>query len=151
MFLESFSSYLRLNSLSLTVGNLSLADDSSDIFRVCLWVGRKKNEMLNSISLLFEQQKTEFDRIAKIRFFPIYFYTLWRWYTFLHTCQDIFLSWKASFRIFMHNKISQGGDIASTRNLYQICMLNYSHVIKLFISCTTGQYRYSTSYITFNQ
>ena len=35
-----------------------------------------KKQMLNAISLVIEQRKNEFDRIAKVRFFPIYFYAL---------------------------------------------------------------------------
>ena len=43
-------------------------------------------------------------RIAKVRFFPIYFYYLRGWYHFQVTCQDLFSSWKANFRIFMQKK-----------------------------------------------
>ena len=32
-----------------------------------------EKQMLNVISLVFEQQMKEFDRIANVRFFPIYF------------------------------------------------------------------------------
>jgi hypothetical protein len=32
-----------------------------------------EKQMLNAISLVIEQQKNEFDRIAKVWFFPIYF------------------------------------------------------------------------------
>ena len=35
-----------------------------------------EKQMLNAISLVIEQRKNEFDRIAKVRFFHIYFYTL---------------------------------------------------------------------------
>jgi hypothetical protein len=35
-----------------------------------------EKQMLNAISLVIEQRKNEFDRIAKVRFFPIYFYAL---------------------------------------------------------------------------
>ena len=64
--------------------------------------------MLNAISLVIEQRKTEFDRIAKGWFSP----------SIVIPCE---------------------GDIASTKNLLVsikpiICKLNYSHVIKLFIS-----------------
>jgi hypothetical protein len=50
-----------------------------------------KKQMLNTISLVIEQRKNEFDRIAKVRFFPIYFYALRGWYHFPDTCQDLFL------------------------------------------------------------
>jgi hypothetical protein len=32
-----------------------------------------EKQMLNAISLIIEQRKNEFDMIAKVRFFPIYF------------------------------------------------------------------------------
>ena len=32
-----------------------------------------EKQMLNATSLVIEQRKNEFDRIAKVRFFPIYF------------------------------------------------------------------------------
>jgi hypothetical protein len=35
-----------------------------------------EKQMLNSISLVIEQQKNEFDSIAKVLVFPIYFYAL---------------------------------------------------------------------------
>jgi hypothetical protein len=35
-----------------------------------------KKQMINAISLVIEQRKNEFDRIAKVWFFPIYFYAL---------------------------------------------------------------------------
>ena len=35
-------------------------------------------QMLNAISLVIEQRKNEFDRIAKFRFSPIYVYALRR-------------------------------------------------------------------------
>jgi hypothetical protein len=35
-----------------------------------------EKQMLNAISLVIEQRKNEFDRIAEVRFFPIYFYIL---------------------------------------------------------------------------
>ena len=35
-----------------------------------------EKQMLNAISLVIEQRKNEFDGIAKVRFFPIYFYAL---------------------------------------------------------------------------
>jgi hypothetical protein len=38
--------------------------------------GAVEKQMLNTISLVIEQRKNEFDRIAKVRFFLIYFYTL---------------------------------------------------------------------------
>jgi hypothetical protein len=33
-----------------------------------------EKQMLNAIPLVIEQRKNEFDRIAKVRIFPIYFY-----------------------------------------------------------------------------
>ena len=48
--------------------------------------------MLNAISLIIEQQKNEFDRIAKVRFSTIYFYALRAWYHILDSCQDLFLA-----------------------------------------------------------
>jgi hypothetical protein len=35
-----------------------------------------EKQMLSAISLVIEQRKNEFDRIAKVRFPPIYFYNL---------------------------------------------------------------------------
>jgi len=35
-----------------------------------------EKQSLNAISLVIEQRKNEFDRIAKVRFSPIYFYAL---------------------------------------------------------------------------
>ena len=35
-----------------------------------------EKQMLKAISLVIEQRKNEFDRIAKVRFSPIYFYAL---------------------------------------------------------------------------
>jgi len=35
-----------------------------------------EKQMLNAISLVIEQRKNEFDRITRVRFSPIYFYTL---------------------------------------------------------------------------
>ena len=57
---------------------------------VCLWLSRK--HMLNAISLVIEQRKNEFHRIAKVWFFTIYFYTLRGWYHFPDTRQDLFLT-----------------------------------------------------------
>jgi hypothetical protein len=51
-----------------------------------------EKQMLSAISLVIEQWKTEFDRIAKVRFSPIYFYALQGWYHFSDTCQDLFLA-----------------------------------------------------------
>jgi hypothetical protein len=51
-----------------------------------------EKQMLNVISLIIEQQKNKFERIAKVRFFPIYFYALRGWYHFPETCQDLFLA-----------------------------------------------------------
>jgi len=75
--------------------------------------------MLKAISLVIEQLKNEFDRIAKVWFFPIYYYSLRGWYHFPNTCQDLFLA---------------EDDIASSQNLLIrfkpiICKLNYGHVI----------------------
>ena len=50
-----------------------------------------EKQMLNAISLVIEQLKNEFDRIAKVRFFPIYFYALRGLYHFPDTCQGLFL------------------------------------------------------------
>jgi hypothetical protein len=35
-----------------------------------------EKQMLNAISLVIEEQKNEFDRITRVWFSPIYFYTL---------------------------------------------------------------------------
>ena len=70
-------------------------------------------QMLSTISLAIEQRQNEFVRIAKVRFPHIYFYALRGWYHFPNTCQDLFLSWMASFGICMPI----------------ICKLNYSHVL----------------------
>ena len=35
-----------------------------------------EKQMLNAISLVIEQRKNEFDRITRVWFSPIYFYTL---------------------------------------------------------------------------
>ena len=37
-----------------------------------------KKQMLSAISLVIEQRKNEFHKIAKVRFSPIYFYALRR-------------------------------------------------------------------------
>jgi hypothetical protein len=66
------------------------------------------------MSLAIEQRKNEFDRIAKVRFTLIYFYTS--------------LSGHLPGSIF-----SRDGDMASTQNLLIICRLNYRHVIRKFI------------------
>jgi hypothetical protein len=51
-----------------------------------------EKQMLSAISLVIEQRKKEFDRIAKVCFFPIYFYALRGWYHFPDTYQDLFLA-----------------------------------------------------------
>ena len=52
-----------------------------------------EKQMLNAISLVIEQRKNKFDRIAKVWVFPpIYFYVLRGWYHFPDTCQDLFLA-----------------------------------------------------------
>ena len=75
-----------------------------------------ENQMLNANSLVIEQRKNEFDRIAKVWFFP-------------HLARVISLSGHLSGYIF-----SREGDIVSAQNLLIsfkpiICKLNYSHVI----------------------
>jgi hypothetical protein len=35
-----------------------------------------EKQIVSAISLVIEQRKNEFDRIAKVRFFPIYFYAV---------------------------------------------------------------------------
>ena len=79
-----------------------------------------EKQMLNAISLVIEQRKNEFDRIAKVQFFP-------------HLClclaRVISLSGHLPRSIF-----SREGDITDTQNLLIsfkpiICKLNYSHVI----------------------
>jgi hypothetical protein len=72
--------------------------------------------MLNAISLVSEQRRNEFDRIAKVWFFPI-------------PCEGDITFGHLPGYIF-----SREGDIASTQNLLIslkpiICKLNYSHVI----------------------
>ena len=49
-------------------------------------------QMVSAIPLVSEQRKNEFDRIAKVRFFPIYVYALRGWYHFPDTCQVLFLA-----------------------------------------------------------
>lgn len=44
-------------------------------FRVFPYDSTEK-QMLSTISLVIEQRKNKFDGIAKVRFFPIYFYAL---------------------------------------------------------------------------
>ena len=83
-----------------------------------------EKQMLTAIALVIKQQKNEFDRIAKVRFFPNLFLCLAR---------VISLSGPLPGSIF-----SREGDIASTQNLLLsfkpiICKLNYSHVKKHFI------------------
>ena len=91
-----------------------------------------EKQMLNAISLVIEQRKNEFDRIAKVQFFP-------------HLClclaRVISLSGHLPRSIF-----SREGDITDTQNLLIsfksiICKLNYSHVIiqsiELFIYIQT--------------
>ena len=58
-----------------------------------------EKQMLNAISLVIEQRKTKFDRIAKVRFFSIYFYTLGGWYHFPDACQDLFLAERVILQI----------------------------------------------------
>jgi hypothetical protein len=54
--------------------------------------GSAEKQILTAISLVIEQRMNEFVRIAKVLFFPIYFYTLRGWYHFPDTCQDLFLA-----------------------------------------------------------
>jgi hypothetical protein len=90
--------------------------------------------MLNVISLVIEQRKKEFDRIAKVRFFSSIFMPCEGDITF-RTPVGIYFSLKNQIRnIYAKKKISQRGDIARTQNLLIsfkpiICKLNYSHVI----------------------
>jgi hypothetical protein len=91
----------------------------SQFWSICLWFNRK--QMLNAISLVIKQRKNEFDRIAKVRFFPD---------LFLYLARVISLS-----RHLPGSILSREGDIASNQNLLIsfkpiICKLNYSHVIK---------------------
>ena len=51
-----------------------------------------EKQMLKAISLVVKQRKNEFDRIAKVRFFTIYFHALRRLYHFPDTCQYLFLA-----------------------------------------------------------
>ena len=51
-----------------------------------------KKQMLNIISLVIEQRKNKFDRIAKVWFSTIYFYALRGRYHFPDNCQDLFLA-----------------------------------------------------------
>jgi hypothetical protein len=67
-----------------------------------------EKQMFNTISLVIEQRKNEFDRIAKVRFFPIYFYTLQRWYHFPDTCRDLFFILKSQFWNIYVKKIAEG-------------------------------------------
>jgi len=87
-----------------------------------------EKQMLNAISLVIEQRKTEFDRIAKVRVSPI----------FLCLARVISLSGHLPRSIF-----SREGDIASTQSLLInfkpiICKLNYSHVIIVIRAMTSS-------------
>ena len=78
-----------------------------------------EKQMLNAISLVIEQRKNEFDKIAKVRFSP---------HLFLGLARVISLSRHLSGSIY-----SRGIDITSTQNLLISfkpikCKLNYSHV-----------------------
>jgi hypothetical protein len=44
----------------------------SQFWNVCLY-GSVEKQTLNAMSLVTEQRKNEFDRIAKVQFSPIYF------------------------------------------------------------------------------
>ena len=82
--------------------------------------------MLNAISLVIEQRKNEFDRIAQVWFFP---------HHFLYLARVISLIGHQPGSIFSHE-----GDIASTQNLFIsfkpiIFKLCYSHVIMDIIEC----------------
>jgi len=65
-----------------------------------------EKQMLNVISFVIEQRKNEFDRIAKVRFFPIYFYALWGCYHIPDTCQDLFLAKRVISQILKTSFIS---------------------------------------------
>ena len=67
-----------------------------------------EKQMLNAISLVIEQRKNEFDRIAKVRIFPIYVYALREWYHFPDTCRGLLLaaggpSWPWSYSSWIYN------------------------------------------------
>jgi hypothetical protein len=51
-----------------------------------------EKQMLSAISLVIEQRKNEFDRIAKARFYPHLFVCLARVILLSDTCQDLFLT-----------------------------------------------------------
>ena len=79
-----------------------------------------EKQMLNTISLVIEKRKNEFDRIAKVRFFS---------HLFVCLVTGMSLSEHLPGSIF-----SREGDIASSQNLLIsfkpiIYKLNYSHVI----------------------
>ena len=64
--MKMFYCYLLTNSLSYqqNIAILEFVYNSAE------------KQMLSAISLVIEQQKNELDRIAKVQFFPIYFYAL---------------------------------------------------------------------------
>ena len=84
-----------------------------------------EKQMLSAISLIIEQRKNEFDRIAKVCFFPN---------LFLGLARVISPSGHLTGSIY-----SRGVDITSRQNLLIsfkpiICKLNSSHVINGFIT-----------------
>ena len=63
------------NVLLLSTYKFTVIQIKYRIFGAFVYDSAEK-QMLNAISLVIEQRKNEFDRIARVWFPPIYFYTL---------------------------------------------------------------------------
>ena len=110
-----------------------------------------EKQMINAISLVIEQRKNEFDRIARVRFFQNLLSCPASVISLSDTCQALCLAEMVFPNLFVclarvislsrhlpGSIFSREGDIASTQNLLLsfkpiICKLNYSHVKKHFI------------------
>ena len=110
-----------------------------------------EKQMINAISLVIEQRKNEFDRIARVRFFQNLLSCPASVISLSDTCQALCLAEMVFPNLFVclarvislsrhlpGSNFSREGDIASTQNLLLsfkpiICKLNYSHVKKHFI------------------
>jgi hypothetical protein len=75
----------------------------------------------NAISFFIEQRKNEFERIAKVRFSPIYFYALRGWNHFPNTCQDLFLAERMISQVL---KISYKSGVNHMQAKLQLCINN---------------------------
>jgi hypothetical protein len=58
--------------LLLSTYKFIITNKMSQFWNVCLY-GSVEKQTLNAMSLVTEQRKNEFDRIAKVQFSPIYF------------------------------------------------------------------------------